>query len=67
MFTRGTGIAELVKRFFDIGLDRRDGLKIKGLRLPSFNIVDDFGCFLALAEVDKIPGEIIWVTVLDEL
>lgn len=67
VLTRSLCILELTKGFFDVSLDRGNGLEIERLLLPSLNVADDFRGLLPLLEVDKVAWKGVGVSIVYEL
>ena len=56
----------LVEALFKVGKDRCDCLEVVRLGLPPFDVMNDFCCFLSLAEVDHVVSQPIASSVVDE-
>lgn len=58
-------VAKLAQRFVDEDEDGGKRVEVVWLGLPPLQVLNNFRCFLAFAEVDEVAREILFASVLD--
>jgi hypothetical protein len=66
MVSQLLGFDELLQRVLEVRLDRRNGQKIVGRRLPALDIPNDLRCLLTLPEIDDIGLQVVFCSILNE-